>query len=172
MNKPAARILSAFLVGTLAGCGSGGSSAPQQQRTVSVSFGIFGNVTTHLGGVQIQARLPVGVQPALEDGTSALRSPELRSAKGLVFGSYSASTRTVSIAVVDPSFNIGFGEFAVLDLAVIPGQTLSEASFTAANAPFPFFKAVGVATASNTTVSTDDLLAGKITPSLSTGFGF
>jgi len=172
MKKIAVGTLSSLVtLALLYGCGGSGSSTPKQQRSVSLSFRMFSNLTSHIGAVQISARLPEGVQVAL-DGSGALRSPELRSARGIVFGTYSASTRTVNLGVTDGGFNIGFGEFATLDLAVLPGFTVTKENFTPLNTPFPSFKATGIDLFTMSTISTDNVLSGKITPGVTVTPGF
>jgi hypothetical protein len=165
-------VISLFWLVQLTGCGSSASSAPQQQKSASIKFSIFSNLTTHIGGVEIAARLPEGVQVALDQNTHELSQPNLRSAKGIVLGTYSASTRTAHLVVADGSFNIGSGEFATLDCTVLPGFTLTQESFTALNAPFPLFKATGIDLVNNSSISTDNVLKGKITPAIAVSFGF
>jgi len=166
-------LLSLISLAALFGCGGGGSGATVtgQQRTATVSFAILGNYTSPITGVSITAKLPEGVSVALDGTTHNLQQPGLGSSKGLVFGSYSASIRTVDIAVVNLSQNIGYGTFATLQLNVLPGYTLSADSFRVLNAPFPGFKVVASDPVLGV-VTTDNALQGRITPSLDVVFGF
>lgn len=158
---------------TLAGCGGGGSGAAVtgQQKTATVSFAILGNYTSPITGVSIAARLPEGVTVALDGTTHNLQQPGLSSGKGLVFGSYSASLRQVEIGLVNLSQNIGYGTFATLKCDVAPGYTLSAQDFRALNTPFPGFKAVA-SDPNLGVVTTDNVLNGRITPSLEVSFGY
>ncbi|GFO57793.1 hypothetical protein GMST_01180 [Geomonas silvestris] len=157
----------------LAACGGGGSGAAVTgpQRTATVSFAILGNYSSPISGVSITARLPQGVNVALDGTSHTLQQPGLSSTKGLAFGSYSAGIRQVDLGVVNLNQSIGYGTFATLQLTVQPGYTFSAQDFRALNSPFPAFKAVandpilGV-------VSTDTTLAGRITPSLDVTFGY
>jgi len=173
MNKLIRFALLTFSLISLAACGGGGSGAAVTgpQKTATVSFAILGNYSSPISGVSISARLPEGVSVALDGTTHNLQQPGLASAKGLAFGTYSASIRQVDLGVVNLNQSIGYGTFATLQLTVLPGYTLSAQSFRAVNTPFPGFKAVandpnlGV-------VSTDTTLAGRITPSLDVTFGY
>jgi|GEM_PF-2064040 len=170
-NSGKAVILLALLA--LAGCGGGGGAATVTgpQKTATVTFGIMGNYTSPITGVSIAARLPEGVTVAREGSTTTLQQPGLSSGKGLVFGTYSSTSRLVEIGVVNLSQNIGYGTFATLQCNVLPGYTLSADSFRTLNSPFPGFKAVA-ADPTLGVVSTDTTLQGRITPTLDVSFGY
>ncbi|GFO66580.1 hypothetical protein GMLC_01590 [Geomonas limicola] len=173
MNQFIRFALLSLTFSTLAACGGGGSggAATGPQKTATVTFAILGNYSSPISGVSVKARLPEGVSVALDGTTHNLQQPGLSSAKGLAFGTYSASIRQVDLGVVNLSQSIGYGTFATLQLTVQPGYTLSAQSFRTLNTPFPGFKAV--ATDPNLgVVTTDNTLAGRITPSLDVTFGY
>lgn len=171
MKRPIERAIFALGLCLAAGCGGGGGSA-MPQKSATVTFGLFSNFTTHLAAVDLSARLPVGVEPTLVAGSNQLRQPELRSAKGQLLGTYSSASRKVNLKFVGSSLNIGTGPFATLECTVTPGFTLTVQDFTGINTPFPFFRATGIDLATVSSISTDNVLAGKVTPTLEVGFGY
>ncbi|GEM_PF-3996012 len=107
----------------LSGCGGGGSTSPQPTNK-AVVFGIFGNLTTAVRGIQVTATLPRGVFPNHTGNVLRLEEKGLKSLKGTaqVFGSYSARTNRVYLGVIPTtaSLDIGLGDFARLTYTVDP----------------------------------------------------
>jgi hypothetical protein len=165
-------LLSLLAVLALSGCGGGSAAAPTgPQKTATVSFSILGNYTTQITAVELVARLPAGVTVALGPGPNELRQPDLKSTKGLVFGSYSASLRQVHLGAVNLLQDIGYGGFATLQCTVQPGFTLTADSFRALNTNLAGFKAVGSDPVLGI-ITTDGAMQGRITPSIDVTFGY
>ncbi|HZV81235.1 MAG TPA: hypothetical protein VFF53_03600 [Geobacteraceae bacterium] len=124
----------------LAGCGGGGSTSPQPTNK-AVLFGTtdtFGNMTTPIRAIQVNAILPPGVFPNLS-GSRTLRIDEtgLKGLKGqILFGRYSATTNEVVFAILaNPiTSSIGLGDFARLTYNVAPTAAAPpESAFQQAN---------------------------------------
>lgn len=156
----------------IAACGGGGGSRPAQQRTATITFAIFANSTTHINAVTLSARLPAGTEVALDPGTVNLREPDLNSAQGFVQGTYSSGSRKVNLSFAGESSTAGSRPFATLTCTVLPGFNFTQENFTTLNTPFPTFLAVGFDPSTTSTITTNDVLRGKVVPTMTVSFGF
>lgn len=165
-------MLSMMLILPLAGCGGGGGGGgdtPLAQKTATVTFGVMSTVTlgsVPITGIHVTVQLPAGAtfsSPGEISDTKILAG--MNGAALLAPGNYASSLNQVTFDVTNMS-GITWGDFARLTCDVTPGTTLTEGTFTAANTPFPAFKAVGY-DAGNTVD-----LTGKIRPVLKVTFGF
>ncbi|MBJ6725376.1 hypothetical protein [Geomesophilobacter sediminis] len=160
-----------------AACGGGGGSTPPQ-RTATITFGVMSNITTQILGITLAAKLPPGVDVAFNPSTFELTKPSLRATTGTlqggVNGTFSSSTNTVTLNWVGGGLTRDFGAlpFAQLDCTIRPGVNLTQQDFTTLNTPFPAFVAAGADATTNAPASTDDIWAGKVTPTMTVNFGF
>lgn len=148
----------------LAGCGSSDNTASkQQQKTATITFSTVSSAHTDpLLGLQLAAKLPEGV--SFKNITTALTGHN--DTGQLMGGSYSASTRTVTLVVASPTTPLRFGTFAELKCDVASGVSLDQSSFETINSPFP-----DVQMDSGNVTATEDLTK-KIPVKLTVTFGY
>jgi hypothetical protein len=127
----------ACLVGVMAGCGGGGSTAAvdttagsESKLTLSVETAPAGSL---IGGIQGKITLPEGYSVRTEVTSEAVLS-EVFSASGnaassLASARFVKATRTVTFAVVNASGFSG-GEFATLLVQPPSGASVNAADFT------------------------------------------
>jgi hypothetical protein len=136
---------------TVAACGSGSgtttSPLPHTTATMSFSASATGSApTAPLQGIEMTVRLPQGT--SIADATTAVVGKGGHVPQNII---YSAPDNTITFSLIDAEIKLG-ETFVDVTCTIIPGATLTAASFSAVNSPLPFLNMVGVNPATGTTV--------------------
>ncbi len=163
-------IVSVSLVAALqlAGCGSGSTVTIPQQKTAKIVFSASTSAAlpVPVRTLTIVANIPAGVTvPLNADGT-----PVFTTTKSSAYPTGSFIPPRLTIALADATSPSGLGSvnvgaFAEIVVSYPSGSSITEASFTGINNPFPNFTATGLDSAPSTVI-----LTGVLKPSMKVTF--
>jgi hypothetical protein len=157
---------------SVCGCGDSGSdsnavnrnSLPLAAGTHLMAFTAISTsrLPVPISGIEVAIKLPAGVSVATASGGSgalkgtALLSGSTGSVQSLAFGSYSASTRTVYLAMATIQENCRGGNMLNLLIDIDSGISITPDEIYALNAVYPRYRVVGLDTVTHNTVQLTD----------------